>query len=150
MERLTRRKMFSIGAASAMAAAIPAGPMLLNRGNDAALLAMITEAVQLNDRINDLRQQTYNIIHEFLPDGGYTNAQFGEAADIAEPRVGPLEDQSQASEQRVLALEARIKEAKAQTIEGAVERAELFAGEADCKDILLASLREIVARGGVA
>ena len=45
MERLTRRKMFSIGAASAMAAAIPAGPMLLNRGNDAALLAMIAEAV---------------------------------------------------------------------------------------------------------
>ena len=50
----------------------------------------------------------------------------------------------------MLALEARIKETKAQTIEGAVERAELFAGEADCKDILLASLREIVARGGVA
>ena len=81
-----------------------------------------------------------------LPERSFSDEEFVEARALAEPRITPLEREADGLEERALALEARIKEAKPQTIKGAVARAALFVGDEDWEVRLLADLREIVAR----
>jgi hypothetical protein len=150
MERFSRRNLLKIGAASAAVVAVPVAAVAarVSSGNDAALLAMIVEVDELNGRINDLRHQTYCIVRDLLPERSFSDEEFVEARAIARPHIEPLESEADGLEERALALEVRIKEAKAQTLKGAVARAALFVGDEDWEVRLLADLREIVARGG--
>jgi hypothetical protein len=139
----TRRNLFRIGAAAAVAVSVPVAAMAtVGHGNDAELLAMLAESDARNAHLWELHTRIMKMIHELLPGSDSLDLKFQEAAK--EPRIVALEREQKVLDDAAGALDERIRNFKPQTLEGTVAHAEFISGDDDFKEILLTNLRRIM------